>query len=186
LLQQGGIKAGHPAKSAYCSGLPRAATVAPGGGPVTRTAEIMRSTTERQTTISQPPPAGVTPLHRGPDLPAGSTVVRLDGDLGVAAAPALRERLISVLRPGIELVIVDLSRVQSCDPAGLAVLIGTQSRARERGIVVRLVAPSPPVAELLHSSGLERCLTICPDLPAALACGRRDTAAEVTPQVLAG
>ncbi len=131
--------------------------------------------------------SGVAPRPRGLDLPAGSTVVRLDGDLGIAAAPALRERLIEVLTPGTQLVIVDLSRVQSCDPAGLAVLIGTQRRARERGIVVRLVAPSPPVAEVLHSTGLERCLTVCPDLPGALAWGRTAPArAAAVPQVLAG
>jgi anti-anti-sigma factor len=112
----------------------------------------------------------ISPAPLGePDLPLGSTVVKLDGDLGVAVAPGLRERLIGVLRPGTWLVIVDLSRVQSCDQAGLAVLIGTQRRARERGIVVRLVAPSPAVAQLLRSTGLDRCLTVCPDLPGALA-----------------
>jgi anti-anti-sigma factor len=115
--------------------------------------------------------AGVIPGHRGADLPAGSTVVRLDRDLGLAAAPALRLRLMSELRPGIRLLVLDLSRVQSCDPAGLAVLIGTQRRAAERGIVLRLAAPSPPVVELLHSTGLERYLTVCPDLPGALARG---------------
>lgn len=137
----------------------------------------MPGTTERRTTISLAPPR----------LPAGSTVVRLDGDLGVAAARVLRERLISLLRPEIRLMIVDLSRVESCDPAGLAILIGTQRRARERSIVVRLIAPSPAVAKLLHSTGLERCLTVCPDLPSALAWGRGEPArAAATPQLLAG
>jgi anti-sigma B factor antagonist len=136
----------------------------------------MRGTTGRLTTISPAPVAG---------LPAGSTVVRLDGDLGVATATALRERLIGVLRTGIRLMIIDLSRVQSCDPAGLAVLIGTQRRARERGFLVRLVAPSPPVAELLHSTGLECCLTVCPDLPDALAWGMGDPAtAAALPQAV--
>jgi anti-anti-sigma factor len=137
----------------------------------------MPRTTERRTAISL----------AQPDLPAGSTVVRLDGDLGIAGATVLRERLIRMLRPEITLIIVDLSRVESCDPAGLAVLIGMQRRARERGIDVRLVAPSPAVAGLLHSTGLERCLTVCPDLPSALAWGRGEPArAATTPQLLAG
>jgi anti-anti-sigma factor len=123
----------------------------------------------------------------GPDLPAGSVVVKLDGDLGVAAAQALREGLISVLRPGTRLLIVDLSRVRSCDLAGLAVLIGTQRRAREGGTAVSLVAPSPPVAELLRSTGLERCLTICSDLPGVPGWERGESArAAATPQFLAG
>jgi len=126
-------------------------------------------------------------LYRGADLPAGWTVVTLDGDLGSGAAPALRERLIRVLRPRTRLVILDLSRVRSCDMAGLAVLIGTQRRAREQGIVVRLVAPSPPVTELLRSSGLERCLTVCPDLRGALGWGWWEPAgAAAAPQALAG
>ena len=77
-----------------------------------------------------------------------------DIGLDIAAAPALRERLIGMLYPGTRLLILDLSRVPSCDPAGLAVLIGTQRRARLLGIVVRLVAPSLPVAKLLRLTGL--------------------------------
>ena len=129
---------------------------------------------------------GDAPPRQGADLPAGCTVVRLDGDLGIAAAPALRERLISVLGPGTRLMILDLSRVRSCDMAGLAVLIGTQRRARGQGIVMRLAAPSPPVTEVLHSSGLERCLTVCPDLPGAPGWGWCEPAGAVaSPQALA-
>ena len=112
---------------------------------------------------------GTVTTTQRPDLPTSTTVVRLDGDLGLAAASALRLRLMSALRPGTTRLVLDLSRVQSCDPAGLAVLISTQRHAAERGIVVLLAAPSPPAAELLHSTGLERCLTVCPDLPGALA-----------------
>ena len=112
---------------------------------------------------------GAAPRRRRPELTAGSTVVRLRGDLGIAAAPALRERLASALCRGTRLLVLDLSRVRSCDPAGLAVLIGTQRRARPHGIIVRLVSPSLPVTEQLRATGLERCLTVCPDLPSALA-----------------
>ena len=117
--------------------------------------------------------AGATSRHTGsrPEtgLPAARTVVRVRDALGVAAAPALRERLIGLLRPGMRLLVLDLSRVPSCDSAGLAVLIGAQRRARLLGIVLRLAAPSPPVAKLLRLTGLDRSLTICPDLSSALA-----------------
>jgi anti-anti-sigma factor len=107
-------------------------------------------------------------------LAAARTIVRLGGSLDFAAAPALRERLIGMLHPGIRLLVLDLSRVPSCDPAGLAVLIGIQRRARQLGIVLRL-------------TGLDRRLTICPDLRGALA-GERHEPADVTPAplVLAG
>lgn len=113
--------------------------------------------------------AGTVTTAQRPDLPMSTIVVRLDRDLGLASASALRLRLMGALRPGIRRLVLDLSRVQSCDPAGLAVLISTQRHAAEQGIVVLLAALSPPAAELLHSTGLERYLTVCPDSPGALA-----------------
>jgi anti-anti-sigma factor len=74
-----------------------------------------------------------------------------------------------VLRRAADLLILDLSQVSSCDTAGLAVLIGTQRRARLRGVTMVLVAPSLPVRQVLRSTGLDRSFTIRPDLPGALA-----------------
>ena len=107
--------------------------------------------------------------HPGAGPRAARTVVRLRRALDVAGAPALRERLIGLLHPGMRLLVLDLSRVPSCDAAGLAVLVGAQRRGRLLGIVVRLAAPSLPVATLLSLTGLERNLAICPDLSSALA-----------------
>jgi len=128
------------------------------------------------------PHAGGRP---GTGPPIGRTIVRLDGALDVAAAPALRERLIGLLHPGTRLLVLDLSRVSSCDSAGLAVLVGAQRRARVLGIVMRLAAPSVPVAKLLRHTGLDRSLTVCPDLRSALAAERHEPA-NPSPQVLAG
>jgi anti-anti-sigma factor len=120
----------------------------------------------------------------GTDSPATRTIVRLAGALDAAAAPALRERLIGSLHPGLRLLVLDLSRVSSCDSAGLAVLIGAERRARVLGIAMRLAAPSEPVAKLLHHTGLDRNLTICPDLRGALAAEREP--ASPSPEVLSG
>ena len=103
------------------------------------------------------------------DARPGRSIVRLRGPLDFGAAKELRERLIDVLHRGANPLIIDLSRVPSCDAAGLAVLIGTQRRARLLGSVVLLAAPGVPVAELLRSTGLHRHFTIYPDVPAALA-----------------
>jgi len=119
---------------------------------------------------------GATAGLPGAAPPAGRTIVRLRGALDIAAAPALRERLIRVLHRGTSLLILDLSRVRSCDVSGLAVLIGTQRRARLLGGVVHLAAPSLPVAKLLRSTGLDRSFTIYPDLSGALAAQRYEPA----------
>ncbi len=129
-------------------------------------------------------PAGSRP---GTDPPAVHSVVTLTSALDAAAVPALRERLIGLLHPGLRLLVLDLSRVSSCDAAGLAVLIGAERRARVLGIAMRLVAPSIPVAKQLHRTGLDRNLTICPDLRGALAAERDPASAppEVLPEGVA-
>ena len=115
---------------------------------------------------------GATSRHAGSRPGAGPptarTISRLDGALDVAAATALRERLIGLVHPGTGLLV--------------RVLIGAQRRARVLGIVMRLAAPSVPVAELLRLTGLDRSLTICPDLRGALAAERHEPA-NPSPQV---
>jgi anti-anti-sigma factor len=92
-----------------------------------------------------------------------------------------------MLHPGMSLLVLDLSRVPSCEPAGLAVLIGMQRRARLLGIVVRLAAPSLSVAKLLRLTGLDRNFTVCPDLRSALTVERPEPAkAPPSPQILTG
>ena len=61
------------------------------------------------------------------------TIARLHGDLDIATTPALLEQQAGMPGPGARLVIVSLSEVSFCGAAGLAMLIGTQCRARTRG-----------------------------------------------------
>jgi anti-anti-sigma factor len=129
----------------------------------------MTSTNTTGTTTTghtRPADIGLSILHR----PA-HTLVRLRGDLDIATAPALRERLLVLLmlRPAMKALILDLSAVDFCDASGLAVLIGTHRRATLLGITLHLAAPRPRVAKLLHLTGLDHSLTIHPTLPNALA-----------------
>jgi anti-anti-sigma factor len=118
-------------------------------------------------------------LTRATMRTGGLTIVTLRDDLDFAAAPALREHLIDVLHRGIDLLILDLSHVPSCDAVGLAVLVATQRRAELLGITMRLVAPSLPVSKVLGSTGLMRHFAICPELSGALAT-QRPRRAELT------
>jgi anti-sigma B factor antagonist len=101
--------------------------------------------------------------------PGGRSIVRLYGALDAACAQEVRDRLIDVLHRGASPLILDLSHVPACDGDGLAVLIGTQRRARLLDSVVLLAAPCPAVEKVLRAAGLQRHFTICPDVPVALA-----------------
>jgi anti-anti-sigma factor len=96
------------------------------------------------------------------------TIARLRGGLDIATTPAMRERLLGLLGPGVRLLIIDMSGVSFCGAAGLAVLIGTQRRAMERHITVRVAAPRPQTAKLLRITDLDRSLTVCATLADAL------------------
>ena len=114
--------------------------------------------------------AGTT-VNPGLDLSArtagGITIAELTGELDVASAPALRDQLLSLLRPGSSRLVVDLSKVSFCDASGLAVLINTRRRAGLLGGFLRLAAVSPQVGRVLNISGLHRHLSHFPTVQAA-------------------
>jgi len=85
----------------------------------------------------------------------GYAVATISGELGIARVPALREVLLSLLGAQTNRIIIDLSRVTCCDASGLAVLVGVGRRAWLLGGVLRLAAPTPPVAAVLHLTGLD-------------------------------
>jgi anti-sigma B factor antagonist len=97
----------------------------------------------------------------------GYTIAELSGDLDIVCVPVLRERLLGVLRPDANRLVVDLSRVNFCDASGLTVLVGTGRRAELLGGVLRLAAPSPSVETVLHTLGLHRKLDVFSTVRAA-------------------
>jgi anti-sigma B factor antagonist len=98
----------------------------------------------------------------------GYVIAALSGELGIASAPALREQLLSLLRPAASHLIIDLSAVEHADASGLAVLVGSRRRARLLGGSLRLAAPSPEVARVLSATGLNQHLDIFPTVRAAI------------------
>ena len=100
---------------------------------------------------------------------AGITVAELAGELSIASAPALREQLHGLLRPGRGRLVLDLSKVIWCDANGLAVLVGAGRRASLLGGFLRVAAVPPPADRVLHSTGLHRHLSLFPTVQAAIA-----------------
>lgn len=110
----------------------------------------------------------------------GHTVVKLRGELDIAATPHLRQRLAALLSPAPPLLVLDLSGVSFCDASGLALLIGLRRRAAPLGTDLVLVGLRPYLVRVLHASGLDRALTVRPTLAAALT---RSPAARVRPSL---
>jgi anti-sigma B factor antagonist len=99
----------------------------------------------------------------------GIIIAELAGELDIATAPALREQLLSLLRPGSSRLIIDLSKVTYCDSSGLAVLVGTGRRARLLGGSLHLAAASSQTRQILQLTGLGRYLPVFPTVSAAAA-----------------
>ena len=95
------------------------------------------------------------------------TVFALGGDMDRTTVPAFRERLLIALHHTNTPVIIDLSRVRSCDSSGLALLVDARRRAKLHGIHTCLAAPQPRISELLRITGLHRVFTIHSTLAAA-------------------
>ena len=108
--------------------------------------------------------------------PDGAVIVAIGGDLDIASAPAVRERLLSLLRPGVCRLVIDMSAVRYADASGLAVLVSTQRRAVLLGGGLRLAAPRPEVAGVLTVTGLSRHLAAYPTVRAAVAGRKPDPA----------
>jgi anti-anti-sigma factor len=104
----------------------------------------------------------------------GPVIVALAGELDMVSAPAVREQLLSLLRPDASRLVIDMSAVTYADASGLAVLVSTQRRAVLLGGTLRLAALRPEVAKVMTVTGLSRHLAAYPTVQAALA-GRKLT-----------
>jgi anti-sigma B factor antagonist len=102
----------------------------------------------------------------------GLVIVTLGGELDIVPTPAIRERLLSLLRPGASRIVIDMSAIRYADASGLAVLVSTQRRAVLLGGTLRLAGLQPAVARVLAATGLSRHLAAYPTVQAAIA-GRK-------------
>jgi anti-anti-sigma factor len=106
----------------------------------------------------------------------GYLITVLTGGLDAARVPAVREQLLRLLRPAASRLVLDLSLVSHIDAGGLAILIGTERRARLLGGSLRLAAARPAVSMAVRAAGLDRLLEIFPTVQSAIASPARTRA----------
>jgi anti-sigma B factor antagonist len=99
----------------------------------------------------------------------GWTVLAVSGELDMATAPAVRERLHGLLAEGHEKLIVDLDNVGFLDSTALGVLVGVLKRVRTQDGDLRLVCNQPRVLKVFEITRLDQAFTIRDSVDAAVA-----------------
>jgi anti-sigma B factor antagonist len=104
----------------------------------------------------------------------GCAIVTVAGEIDIATATRLRERLFELAAGGRPLV-ADLDQVSFIDSAGLSALVGAAKRAAAHGGSLHVVCARPKIRQLFRLTGLDRRLmparTLHEALDALLAAG---------------
>ncbi|HLN16702.1 MAG TPA: STAS domain-containing protein [Acidimicrobiales bacterium] len=87
-------------------------------------------------------------------------VVSVSGEIDVATAPGLRERLQALVASGKSTIVVDLLNVSFLDSTALGVLVGVLKRCREAGGDLRLVMTEPRIQKVFEITGLTDVFTM--------------------------
>jgi anti-sigma B factor antagonist len=99
----------------------------------------------------------------------GWQVLRLAGEVDVATAPRLRDRLVQLVTDGPPRVVVDLSGLSFIDSMGLGALVSGLKRARAHDGDLRLAGPTDHVAKVLSITRLDQAFVVGESVEAALA-----------------
>lgn len=98
----------------------------------------------------------------------GSSVVSAWGEVDVATAPGLRDRLKQVIERDQGPVVVDLTAVTFIDSTGLGVLIGARKQCDDKGRALRVVMSEPRILKVFEITGLTEFFDVHPSLGPAL------------------
>ena len=85
----------------------------------------------------------------------GCAIVTVAGEIDIATATRLRERLFELAADGRPLV-ADLDQVRFIDSAGLSALVGAAKRAAAHGGSLHVVCARPQIRQLFRLTGLDR------------------------------
>lgn len=96
-------------------------------------------------------------------------VVAVRGEVDIATAPKLREKLVELASQGAQQLVVDLDAVEFLDSTGLGVLIGGMKRLRGLDGDLTLVCTQPRILKVFEITGLNRAFTIYETVDAAVA-----------------
>jgi anti-sigma B factor antagonist len=103
------------------------------------------------------------------DSRGAHVVLKVSGEVDIATAPKLREKLVELAGGGATRVVVDLDGVDFLDSTGLGVLIGGMKRLRGVDGDLSLVCTQARILKVFEITGLNRAFTIHDTVDAAVA-----------------
>lgn len=95
-------------------------------------------------------------------------LVTLPAEIDISNADAVGEDLRAALRPGVTVVVADMTSTVFCDSTGLRNLLLASDAARAAGAELRLVISSAGVLRILQVVGFDRLLQVYPAMQEAL------------------
>lgn len=99
----------------------------------------------------------------------GCTVVAVRGEVDLATAPALKNRLLELVADGRIEIVVDLTNTEFLDSTGLGAVVAAYKRVRAHEGHLRLVATSARVKRVFEITNLDRVVPICTTVEEACA-----------------
>jgi anti-sigma B factor antagonist len=96
-------------------------------------------------------------------------IVTFPSEVDIANAEGLGASLLAAIRPGVSVVIADMTLTHYCDSSGVRQLAIAHSRATSNLTQLRLVTACTAVLRILHLTGLDQVLDIRPSMDSALA-----------------
>lgn len=101
----------------------------------------------------------------------GLPVVEVPEEIDIGNADELRGALLESAEDGHATVVIDMTRTEFCDTAGLHVLVLAHKRALAAGGEVRLVVPTTSILRIFAITGIDRVIPHFTSLEGALAPG---------------
>ena len=96
------------------------------------------------------------------------TVIELAGRLALGRESQRIEQLVDELaKRGVLKIVLDMSRVEYIDSAGIGLVALASGKLREAGGRVVVVAPEGKIRSLLHLTQVDSIVTVCPTPEAA-------------------
>lgn len=96
-------------------------------------------------------------------------VLTVHGELDIATAPTLRDRLDTAIDAGKDRLVIDLSALSFLDSVALATILHAKQRLPEHGRMALAVDPSSYVMLVFESGGLQQVLDLADTRAAAIA-----------------